>query len=225
MIDAEMKNKVPKLETWEDILTSNVFGLLEIIEYKHLLQIASKAKNHQGDSIQNNLTDKHIKNVELWKNFQKIGEPDVLVTLDNDTFFIIEIKYFSHEHNKKEQIIEEDENLEDYNEKGQLKKYLDLEINGNRSNFIIYLTADYQSLNHIQNSNSTSKECMDNIYHIHWNDFNEHLIKVASEGIEKRVVDKIITYLNFKGFAYWEGFYYREEYNMLNTNIGSFYAR
>lgn len=25
MIEAEIKNKVPKLESWEDILTSNVF--------------------------------------------------------------------------------------------------------------------------------------------------------------------------------------------------------
>ena len=39
MIEAEIKNKVPKLESWEDILTSNVFGLLELINYKYLLEI------------------------------------------------------------------------------------------------------------------------------------------------------------------------------------------
>lgn len=78
MIEAEIKKKIPKLETWEDVLTSNVFGLLELIEHKYLIDIVSKAKNHKDKSIENHLQDKQIKNVELWKSFKNIGEPDNL---------------------------------------------------------------------------------------------------------------------------------------------------
>ncbi|MFZ2889566.1 hypothetical protein [Sulfuricurvum sp.] len=223
MIEAEIKNKIPKLETWEDILTSNVFGLSELINYNYLIEILLKAKNHQGDSTENSLKNKQIKNIELWKSFKNIGEPDVLVTLDDDTFFIIEVKYFSHEHNKKEQISEEDSTQ--FNEKGQLAKYLNLEIDSKKSNFIIYLTADYQSLKMIENGGSTSKEHLDSIYHIHWNDFNEYLIQIECDGIEKKVINKIIQYLNFKGFIFWRGFEYKCEYDNLKTDIGGFYER
>ena len=58
MIEAEIKKKIPKLETWEDVLTSNVFGLLELIDYNHLIAIVLKAKNHNGMFIENNLQDK-----------------------------------------------------------------------------------------------------------------------------------------------------------------------
>jgi hypothetical protein len=226
MIEAEIKNKVPKLESWEDILTSNVFGLLELINYKYLLEIVSKAQNYQGNQVKYNFSSRSIKHIKLWEKFKNIGEPDVLVTLDDDTFFIIEVKYFSREHNKRRDIVEEDDDSNNYNDEGQLKKYLDIKIDDKQSTFIIYLTADYQSLNHIQNSDSTSKECMHNIYHIHWDDFNENLLKKdIPDGVEKKVIDKIIEYLNFKGFTYWEGFHYKPEYNLLNTNIGGFYAR
>lgn len=227
MIEAEIKKKIPKLETWEDVLTSNVFGLLELIDYNHLIAIVLKAKNHNGMFIENNLQEKQIKNVELWKSFNNIGEPDILVTLDDDTFFIIEVKYFSHEHNKKEQVENKEHDEEKYQENGQLEKYLNIEIDNKKSDFIIYLTADYQSLNAIQNSNSTSIACLDNIYHIHWNDFNEHLIiNAQTDGIEKKIIDKIVTYLDFKGFTYWRGFEYKKnEYDILNTKIGGFYAR
>ena len=225
MIEAEMKNKIPKLETWEDILTSNVFGLLELIDYNYLLDIVSKAKNHQGDSIENILRDKKIVDVELWKSFNNIGEPDILVTLDDDTFFIIEVKYFSHEHNKKEQV-EDETDFEKYQEKGQLAKYLNIEIpNKKKSDFIIYLTANYQSLKIIENSESTSKERLNGIYHIHWNDFNGHLISLQPEGIEQKIINKIRKYLDHKGFTYWQGFKYKTDYEDIKTNIGGFYAR
>ena len=224
MIEAEMKNKIPKLESWEDILTSNVFGLLELIDYNYLLDIVSKAKNHQGDSIENILRDKKIVDVELWESFGNIGEPDILVTLDDNTFFIIEVKYFSHEHNKKEQV-EDETDLEKYQKKGQLAKYLNIEIDGKKSDFIIYLTANYQSLKIIEKSESTSKECLNDIYHIHWNDFNEHLIGLQSEGIEQKIINKITEYLDHKGFTYWQGFKYKTDYEDIKTNIGGFYAR
>lgn len=224
MIEAELHGKIPKLETWEDVLTSNVFGLLDLIDNKYLLEIIFKAKNIHDNYIIDKLKNKKIKSVELWKKFKNIGEPDILVTLDDDTFFIIEVKYFSHEHNKKEQVENEDD-IEKYQENGQLKKYLNIAIDNKKSDFIVYLTANYQSLKAIQNSDSTSKSCLDNIYHIHWDDFNAHLISKKPDGIEKKIIDKINEYLEFKGFTYWSGFEYKSEYDSLNIKIGGFYAK
>ena len=226
MIEAEMYNKIPKLATWEDVLTSNVFGLLDLLNNEHLIQIVSNAKNHKNEQI--NFKDREIKSVELWKFFKNIGEPDILVTLTDDSFFIIEVKYFSHEHNSKKEVQESDDK-EKKQEKGQLAKYLDIEINSKKSDFIIYLTQDYQSLKVIQNSDdkqANSKASLDNIFHIHWDEFNEYLINIKdANGIEKKVIDKIIEYLNFKGFKYWQGFKYNKEYSTLDTNIGGFYGK
>jgi len=214
MIDAEMKSKIPKLETWEDVLTSNVFGLLELIEYKHLLGLISMARNHKNISVENKFKDKKIQTVELWKYFKNIGEPDILVTLDDGTFFIIEVKYFSHEHNKKDKQVE-DNSEEPYKEDGQLSKYLDIEIDKKKSDFIIYLTANYQSIKQIKGSKSSSKKRLDNIYHIHWDKFNEYLGKIENlEGIEKNIINKIIKYLDYKGFSY------KEAYNIEITTRG-----
>ena len=209
-----MHNKIPQLETWEDILTSNVFGLLELMEYKYLLDLISMARNHKNDTIENKLKDRKVRTVELWKHFKNIGEPDILVKLDDGTFFIIEVKYFSHEHNKKNKQVEGN-NEKDYKEDGQLSKYLDIGIDKKKNDFIIYLTADYQSIKHIKNSKSSSKECLNNIYHIHWDKFNEYLGKIENlEGLEKNIVNKIIEYLNYKGFEYWDGFSYKKAYDI-----------
>lgn len=226
MIEAEMYNKIPKLETWEDILTSNVFGLLDLLNNKYLLQIVAKAKNHKDKQI--SFKDRKIKSVELWRYFKNIGEPDIVVTLDDDSFFIIEVKYFSHEHNVKKEIQEsEDEKLKV--EKGQLAKYLDIEIDNKKSDFIIYLTQDYQSLKVIQNSDAkkpNSKARIEDIYHIHWDEFNEYLINIKDiNGIEKNIIDKIIEYLNFKDFRYWQGFKYSKQYPKLDTCKRGFYEK
>ncbi len=221
MISAEMKNKTPSFENKEDILTSNVFGLWELIDYKRLLGFISMAKNHKGDSIENKFKNKKIKTVELWKYFKNIGEPDILVTLNDGIFFVIEIKYFSHEHNKKGKQSESDDREGEYKEDGQLAKYLDIEMDNKKSNFIIYLTADYQSIQHIKDSNSSSKEYLNNIYHIHWDQLNEYLQKDTKiqkfKGTKKNVVNKIIKYLDYKGFEYWKGFNYNKEYNIQIT--------
>ncbi|MBU0721150.1 hypothetical protein KJ877_07390 [bacterium] len=225
MIEAEMCNKIPKLETWEDILTSNVFGLLDLLNNEYLLEIVSNAKNHNNQQI--SFKDRYVKSVKLWKNFKNIGEPDIVVTLDDNSFFIIEVKYFSHEHNGKKEI-QESEDEEQKQEKGQLAKYFDIKIDNKKSDFIIYLTQDYQSLKVIQNSDdkkANSKSSLDKIYHIHWNEFNEYLISIKGvDGIKKNIIDKIIEYLNFKGFRYWSGIKYRKEYEKLKLNIGEFYG-
>jgi len=212
MINAELHKKIPKLELWEDVLTSNIFGLWELLDYKYLLQFLSFSTNIDGEKISSFLENKKIIDIKFWPQYRGIGEPDLVVTLNDNSFFIIEIKYFSNEHNKNIDVSETDIG---YIEKGQLDKYLDIEIDNKKNDFIIYLTQDYQSLKYIRDSQSSSKNILNNIYHLHWNELNEYLLKLDSMiGIEKNIVDKMIEYLDFKGFEYWTGFKYEKQYDV-----------
>jgi len=222
LIEAEMKRKIPKIDNWEDILTSNVFELLNFLDNKYLLEIISSAKNIDSNTLRDTLKNKKIKNVELWKKFKNIGEPDIVVTLNDDSFFIIEVKYFSGEHNTKKKI-QEDTYLEEKQLDGQLAKYLNIEINGNKGDFIIYLTASYMSLNQLSDD---SKKKKDKIFHIHWKDFNKELSKLSKNdtGIEQKILEKIIKYLNYKGFVKWNGWELDiSKFNEIDTSIGEFY--
>ncbi len=217
MINAEMCNKIPQLENWEDILTSNVFGLLELIDYKYLLEIIKHAK--LGTNYTYNLVDqfsgRQIKSLKLWHRFGK-DEPDIYITLDDGTSFVIEVKYYSGEHNKKKKTNDDKKEYEE----GQLKKYLQT----TKINYIVYLTASYRSLKELSDD---SKTCLDKIYHMHWKDFNKHLkevLKRNSDGkCETNVIMKISEYLDFKGFDHWHGF--EVNYAEIDTNTGGFYGK
>ena len=211
MIDAEMRQKLPIAESREDVLTSNVFGLLELVEYKGLIEILATARNINGETCEK-LQNKHLKieNVELWKNFGGV-EPDVFVTLEDGTQFVIEVKYYGGEHNKR--IVEEDEERI----QGQLKKYMEI----TDTDFLIYLTQNYSALKELS-ENSREKE--DQIYHIHWEEFNDELKKVKKlQGCEKNVFEKLIDYLDFKGFEIWQGFQYRPEKYDIDLTMKGFY--
>ncbi len=219
-----MKHKIPKIDNREDILTSNVFGLFDLINNKYVLEIVSTATNIDGKTLEDTLKNKKIKNIELWKNFKDFGEPDIVVTLNDNSFFVIEVKYFSHEHNSKKEV-SEDSNEDQVQEQGQLQKYLNIEIDNKKSDFIVYLTQDYQSLKIIQdNKQSSSNKVIDKIYHIHWNKFNEFFNGLENiKGLEKNIISKLEEYLEYKGFSYWNGFKYKTEYKNINTKIGGFY--
>jgi len=198
MIDAEINNKIPKLESWEDILTSNVFGLFELISYKYLLNIIMKSKPQLNNQkpLEDMLRNRKIVSVELWKKFPN-SEPDIFIKLDHNISFIVEIKYTSGEHNKK--FITNNGKIE---EKGQLRKYLDIPS----VDFIIYLTASYLSIKELS---ADSYSRLRQIYHMHWKDFNKYLkgfLDKTSNDCEKRVLEKITDYLDFKGFDHWDGF-------------------
>ena len=217
MIDAELHNKIPEVTNREDILTSNVFGLLGLMDNKYLLDILHIAKNYKNEKI---AFGSEISTVELWRKFKNIGEPDVLVTLKNGEFFVIEVKYFSHEHNRKSS--GKKGNEDQYEDVGQLAKYLNIKIDNKKSDFIVYLTADYKSLKHIKSSNSSSKKHLDQIYHIHWEEFNGQLQKIETiqDPIEEKIVHKIIQYLDYKVFEYWKGFSYKKAYKINITTKG-----
>ncbi|OQX58298.1 MAG: hypothetical protein B5M52_05755, partial [Helicobacteraceae bacterium 4484_230] len=85
MISAEIHRKVPKIDNKEDILTSNVFDLLELIDYKYLLNVLKNARTESGKQLAPKLNNKQITSVQLWKNFKTYGEPDIYVTLSDDT--------------------------------------------------------------------------------------------------------------------------------------------
>lgn len=251
MIEAEMKGKTPKSENWEDVLTSNVFGLYELIDYKNLLDILKKSKNFSGKNLNKELSNKVIKDLIFWHYEKDVGEPDIVVQCDDGTFFIIEIKYLSDGEHNKRNIKDLDSSSKDIDimneENGQLSKYLDIELikNHKKSDFIIYLTADYLSLKKIKKSNSSSRNQLDKIYHLHWEDFNKSLKNDIDLffGTERKVLEKISTYLNFKGFKPWSGWnnsfielktakydsffkasYFNFNFKDIDTNIGGFYG-
>jgi len=219
-----MKHKIPKVDNREDILISNIFGLFDLMNNKYVLEIISTATNIDGKTLEKTLENKKIKNIELWKKVQYFGEPDIVVTLNDNSFFIIEVKYFSHEHNSKKEV-SEDSDDDQPQEQGQLEKYLNIEIDNKKSDFIIYLTQNYQSLKVIQNNKqNSSNKVIDKIYHIHWNKFNEFFNELENiQGIEKNIISKLKEYLDYKSFSYWNGFKYKAEYKDLKTEIGGCY--
>ncbi len=205
MISAEMKGKVPRLANREDILTSNVFDLLGLIDYKFLADILANARNIDGKRCRQ-LDGKTVKDVELWKRVG-MDEPDACITLKDGTKFVLEIKYFSGEHNKE---VENEAGKRET--QGQLKKYID----ETGSPFLIYLTQNYRALKDL---NEESKTYGKRIYHIHWEEFNGHLQQHARKctGFEKKVLDRLTEYLDFKGFFPWEGFKFLEIYKRIDT--------
>ena len=211
MIDAEMKQKLPEVDNKEDVLTSNVFGLLELVNYKGLVELLATAKNINGDTCEKLHNKSPIETLELWKRFGKSSEPDIFVTLEDGTQFIIEVKYYGQEHNKKI-VVNGEEKID-----GQLKKYLNI----TETDFIIYLTQNYNALNELS---AESKEHAEDIYHIHWEEFNEKLKNMKNlTQCEERIFKKLTDYLDYKDFVLWQGFRYRKEYDNIDLTVKGFY--
>jgi Holliday junction resolvase len=243
MIEAEIQGKVSSFENKEDVLTSNVFGLLELVDYyAHLPTLIAGAHNIKdtSQSFENVVNIKNLKvtRLTLWKSFDalwgKFEEPDVYVELHDDERvlkIIIEVKYKSPESIK----------YVDDTQIGQLKRY----IMATKADYLIYLTASHLSAKHLQTDNL---EYGDKIFHIHWEDLNRELKKIidSKNGIEKKVLQKISDYLDFKGFFGWEQWnmdflnissentcssfygpsYFKFDFNNIQTEIkGEFYAK
>lgn len=224
MIDAEMKRKLPEIEYMEDVLTSNVFGLLELVDYRYLLEILKKSKNIK--SGQKFLVNEKvaIKSIKLWKklatDYGKYAEPDVYIKLSDGSELIVEVKYYSGEH----------ANEQDGEIVGQLKKYLD--SIDNEKKYLIYLTANYSSVKYLDKSNL---EYEDKIFYLHWEEFNNALQEIAKRPelnreeekvLTKKVLTKVYKYLNYKGFIKFNGWRSKKFIETNNIEIiGGFYER
>jgi hypothetical protein len=189
LIEAEIRGKVrtgTPIENQEDVLTSNVFGLFDLLGNEYLMEILQEAKR-KGEEI-----DLHgkIKQVNLWPRDGFDGsEPDVVIDLKKGDHILVEVKFRSGESGE-----------------GQIKKYLDIGgKNGFKFSKVVYLTASYDSEKKLHESN---RKYENKIYFLHWMDFNRKLkefIKKNETSIEQRILFKIHSYLNHKGFSVWDG--------------------
>lgn len=179
MIEADIKCK---LQNPEDVLTSNVFGLLNLLPDKYLCKIFNTVLPNDKKVSEDIFV---IEEFELWKCLDgKV--PDVYLKLKNGMEIVVEVKYGSPE---------SDEN--------QLKNYLDRLQNVDK--FLIYLTADRTEPIYV-----TMKEIYKSlpIYWISWYKLNEIIKHLKQDGlppVEYKILDLIHRYLNFKQFVYFSG--------------------
>jgi hypothetical protein len=191
MIDAEMRKKIRKsidISVQEDVLTSNVFGLMSIVN-NHLLTVLSNATHiSSGNNLAFAFSGKRIKDksFELWKHFDNknnktdkaLDEPDVYFELDNGTKIIVEVKFWSGE---------SDEN--------QLKDY------AMHCQYLIYLTQ-----NQHQKVAKEKYKAHEQIYLLDWKEFGKALKNISAENqIESRILEKVKTYLDYKIDSFWDG--------------------
>lgn len=184
MIYAEYKNKGNQrnLGVCEDILTSNVFFLFEMLNDKILLKVLSNAENISKEKLLFN-DEKKIKKYELWKRNEEQKEPEIYFE-NNNNKYLIEVKYLSEESGEN-----------------QLKNYLDTF----EPKALIYLTRGNSNA-----KKTIEKYKDDRIYWLSWEKVNESLEKILLNNdygneTEKKIIKKISEYLHYKGFKYWKG--------------------
>lgn len=185
MIYAELKSKIPEVKRSEDILTSNVFTLFKILPEEYILKLICKIV---PSSVSEKIKDKKVSEFSLWKKFSNLKEPEIYIKLDPEYYVLVEIKYMSPESGET-----------------QLKDYLGSIPFENK--ILIYLTADRTE------PILTTKKSMYKGLPIYWT--NWHKLKSAIEELFEKETDKIIqniykliiTYLNHKGFSYFDGWH------------------
>jgi hypothetical protein len=150
MLQAEIRGKLPEVQNAEDVLTSNVFGLLKYISQKDLLiNILACARTITGkvflECIGVDLGD-YSQEYFFWEKLGKFGEPDIFIKFQRDrqpSFILgIEVKYYYSKHGEGDD--------------DQLKRYfegMDKHASLKQSNFLglIYLTK-YPSNTEIEES-------------------------------------------------------------------------
>jgi len=103
MIQAEMKGKVPEVEGMEDVLTSNVFGLLRYVHNPAVLfRILDQARTLSGrrltECVGSDLSS-YSPEFLFWEQVGAVGEPDLIIRFRKagkpDLILCVEIKYYS----------------------------------------------------------------------------------------------------------------------------------
>lgn len=247
MIYAEMKGKLPAVFYSEDVLTSNVFGLLKLlpdnllIELLSLSNLVSLSENLPRENLSDNLKiyDK-VHSFEFWKRIET-GEPDIFIIFKSEehpnqqAIVLIEVKYMA----SKSGSAHEDEEGELQNEeRDQLAKYwrgLESKYK-NDDKFLIYLTVDkVMPREDIENSIKATGGSA-KIYWLSWYKVNEfieeksenlqHINDILAKNIIWKILKMLNDYLTFKEFIMFEGWkkkikseYPRLQYRR-NYNLG-----
>ena len=106
MLQAEIKGKLPEIQNAEDVLTSNVFGLLKYISQKDLLiNMLACARTIKGKGFLESIgvdLDDYSQEYLFWEKLSKFGEPDLTIKFQTDRqpnlILGIEVKYYSPKH-------------------------------------------------------------------------------------------------------------------------------
>lgn len=239
MIDAELKRKIVEIENKEDVLTSNVFGLLSLLPNIILIKIMNSAKNRGEKTLE--IGEDNLINIKLWERCE-YGEPDVIV--EGDRFVaIIEAKYLSGKsgsayEDKATKEIKNEEN----DQLAKYWKYLAKWDNKKFVKFIIFLTNDpYMPVNDIKMSEDAALKMellKPDIYWLNWTQIHYAVIDflendtVQLNKTDIRIIEKLHQYFNYKGFIHFMGWrqfdylpnslsIYKKEYflNIVDCNI------
>jgi len=228
MIQAELKGKLPEVENREDVLTSNVLGLMKYLPpRKGIFKILSELKDYSMDrnSLFDNLKSQNI-NINdydtvdylFWENSPKHGEPDLILIIKSpkqhlkELMLCIEVKYFSGKSRSGEydQLMDYCLSLEN---KDARKTYKNPKIKKFNGIFLglIYLTyfSQYNSvreaLREIRKKGFNDYES--NFYELRWNDVTRVLSSSESKNkYENKLIKDVVLLLKKKNLVDFEGF-------------------
>ena len=228
MIQAELRGKLPEIENKEDILTSNIFGMLKYLPpQKGIFRILEAAKDYseRRNSFIENLKTQNIdlNNYDdvdylFWEYSPVHGEPDIVVIIrsskgrQTDLMLCIEVKFLSGKSG-----IGEYDQLKAYTlglaDKEKRKTFSNTKISKFGGTFIgtIYLTHFSQfrsvvdSLKEIRKSGASGFESK--IYELRWNDITKALVRFNSENeYENLLANDLVLLLKKKNFVDFLGF-------------------
>ncbi|MFH1941896.1 MAG: hypothetical protein ABIL68_07300 [bacterium] len=228
MLQAELKGKAPEVENSEDILTSNVFGLIKYLPASEgMFQILKEAKDYSTDrnSFLNNVKAQGIDLSEyddvdylFWESSPKFGEPDLILIFKSrkealkDLMLCIEIKYLSGKSREGEY-----DQLMDYclslEFKDRRKTYHNPKIAKFDGIFLglVYLTyfSQYRSardsLAQIRKKGVLDYE--KKLYELRWNEITKTLSGIQSKSMYvEKIKEDLIFLLKKKNFIDFKGF-------------------
>lgn len=196
-------------ENMEDILTSNVFGVLKYLPpWDALVPFISKAKSTEGEQPLANLPKDVTAECEFWPWLQEPGcegcEPDVLIRIggphSKKTLVLVEAKYRSGKSSDEG----EDERPNDQlaREWDNLKR---LAAREGAEPVLIYLTTDFAypaaDIESSQHESMTKRGERGRICWLSW----RHLASVISRGRHKMLED-LVAFLRRLNLTFFEGF-------------------
>jgi len=228
MLQAELHGKLPEIERMEDVLTSNIFGMIKYMPPSvGIFNILSCAKDYSKDrkplidNLKNqNLNFQDYDHVDFlfWENSSEHGEPDIILimksskqTLD-DLMLCIEVKYFS----PKSRFGDQDQ-LMDYflslNNPNARRTYKNKKISRFEGKFVglIYLTHFSQytsvrdSLKEIYKKESINYE--HKLFELRWHDIARILTTLKCKTkYEEDIVKDLVLLLQKKNLLDFSGF-------------------
>lgn len=212
MIQAELKGKVPEVQNMEDVLTSNVFGLLKYISRSDVfVRILSYARSLSGKSLLDCIDfdlNSYSKEFHFWEQVGVYGEPDLIIKFrkdgEADLILCVEVKYYSPKSGEGD-----DDQLMRYFE--GLMEFASL----SQSNFlgVIYLTK-YPSRKEIADSlNCIGKKGItdadEKVFHLKWSEITEAIRGQNKDSFtlgEKEILDDLLRYLKHKNLVSFSKF-------------------